>query len=283
MNPPQAVTTQQRKEKSRNKPYNDIELDNWKAYDHVLTDSLWMIPSREKGGGHRLDYHGNFVPQIANQMMLRYTKAGEIIMDYFLGSGTSAIEAYHLGRKAIGVELQPHMAQYVQDKLTELGACSTSQVIVGDSADATWTGKRLEQALKTWGEKQGHFAFLHPPYDDIIRFSQLEQDLSNAGSTEAFLDQFEQVAAQAYKFLAPGRFAALVIGDKYADGEWIPLGFYCMQRMNNVGFKTKSIVVKNMAGNETGKGRTNNLWRYRALAGGFYLFKHEYVMIMQKP
>ncbi len=30
------------------------------------------------------------------------------------------------------------------------------------------------------------------------------------------------------------------------------------------------------------KGKTANLWRYRALAGGFYIFKHEYVMVFQK-
>jgi len=52
--------------------------------------------------------------------------------------------------------------------------------------------------------------------------------------------------------------------------------------MNEVGFKTKSIIVKNIEGNEIAKGKNNNLWRYRALAGGFYVFKHEYVMIFFK-
>ena len=40
---------------------------------------------------------------------------------------------------------------------------------------------------------------------------------------------------------------------------------------------------KDMQGNERAKGKTANLWRYRALAGGFYIFKHEYVMVFQKP
>jgi hypothetical protein len=75
----------------------------------------------------------------------------------------------------------------------------------------------------------------------------------------------------------------VIIGDKYAGGELIPLGFHCLHAMNTVGFRTKSIVVKNIEGNEVGKGRTNNLWRYRALRGGFYIFKHEYVLIFQKP
>ena len=55
-----------------------------------------------------------------------------------------------------------------------------------------------------------------------------------------------------------------------------------MARMNKLGFLTKAIIIKDMQGNERAKGKTANLWRYRALAGGFYIFKHEYVMIFQK-
>ena len=82
--------------------------------------------------------------------------------------------------------------------------------------------------------------------------------------------------------LEKGRFAALIIGDKYANSQHIPLGFECMARMNKVGFITKSIIIKDIQGNERAKGKTANLWRYRALAGGFYIFKHEYVMLFQK-
>ena len=43
----------------------------------------------------------------------------------------------------------------------------------------------------------------------------------------------------------------------------------------------KSIVVKNMVNNRA-KRNKENLWRYRALAGGFYVFRHEYVFLFQK-
>lgn len=263
--------------------YNDLDLSNWKQYDEILTDSLWMMPSRERTAGHKLDYHGNCIPQILTQMLQRYTKAGETMVDFFLGSGTSAIESHRLGRNCIGVEIQPMMADYVGEKIKDLGADATTRIIQGDSSDTIWTGKKIRDALKGFGLEQCHFSFLHPPYADIIRFSAMEQDLSNAPTTEMFLDGFEKVAQTAFDVLQKGRFAALVIGDKYTQGELVPLGFYCMDRMNRVGFKTKSIIVKNMTGNERGKGRTSNLWRYRALVGGFYLFKHEYVIVFQKP
>jgi hypothetical protein len=124
---------------------------------------------------------------------------------------------------------------------------------------------------------------LHPPDHDIITFSDHPADLSNADDLDQFLDRFEAAARHGFSLLEPQRFAVLVIGDKYTQGELIPLSFYCLDRMQRVGFRPKAVVVKNIEGNERGKGRRNNLWRYRALRGGFYIFKHEYVMIFRKP
>ncbi len=263
--------------------FNDIDLTRWKEYEHIVTDSLWVIPARDRSAGHKLDYHGNFVPQIVSQMLERYTKQGETLVDFFLGSGTSAIESHRLGRHCIGVELQPKMTQYVCDKVKDLGAEQSTRIITADSTDKIWTGKRIKDSLQDFGLTHAHFTLLHPPYADIIRFSDSDKDLSNASTTAQFLEGFARCAELAYEVLEAGRFAALVIGDKYTSGELIPLGFLCMQQMNQAGFKTKSIVVKNMTGNERGKGKTTNLWRYRALVGGFYVFKHEYVIVFQKP
>ena len=55
-----------------------------------------------------------------------------------------------------------------------------------------------------------------------------------------------------------------------------------MARMMALGFKLKGIIVKDIQGNERAKGKTANLWRYRALAGGFSIFQHEYIFIFQK-
>lgn len=54
--------------------------------------------------------------------------------------------------------------------------------------------------------------------------------------------------------------------------------------MNEVlkrSYRLKSIVVKNFEGT-AGKRSQKELWRFRALAGGFYVFKHEYIFVFQK-
>jgi SAM-dependent methyltransferase len=260
-------------------PYNDLDLTRWKEYGDIWTDSLWNIPSRARGNGHALEYHGNFVPQIATQMFQRFSRRDEVVLDLFLGSGTSAVEALRLDRRCIGVELKPELVEHIRGKLpdeTRLG------LVCGDSG-APETAERVREALRAWDRETADLVMLHPPYADIIRFSERPECLSNAGSVERFVDGFREVARQAYSLLRPGRFAVLVIGDKYEAGQLVPLGFECMRAMNEVGFRTRSLIVKNIEGNEVGKGRTSNLWRYRALRGGFYIFKHEYVILFDKP
>jgi hypothetical protein len=271
-----------RSRSERTLPYSDIDLSRWQDYADVSTDSLWIIPSRSREGGHKLDYWGNFVPQIARQVFQRFSKKGDIVLDLFLGSGTSAIEAMNLGRRLIGVEIDENLAGQVRRKL---GADAKSQgihVLAGDSSSRRII-RPIRRLLESEGRDHVQLLVLHPPYHNIIRFTPHERDLSNAPDTDSFLRAFRRVARIGFELLEAGRFAALVIGDKYEDRELVPLGFLTMQEMVKAGFRVKSIVVKNIVGNERGKGKATNLWRYRALAGGFYIFRHEYVIIFQKP
>lgn len=261
--------------------YSDIDLNNWKDYDHVMTDSLWEFPSRSRENGHSNEYHGNYIPQIAEQLYERFTKKNDIVLDMFFGSGTSGIEAINMGRRCIGVELKDELAESVSEKFTPKQLVTDVNIICADSASEL-AKEKIKARLEIMGEEKAQLLILHPPYDDIIKFSDRKEDLSNCSSTEEFYDLFEKVAKNGYDLLEKGRFAALIIGDKYADSQYIPLGFECMRRMNEIGFTTKAVIVKDIQGNERCKGKDANLWRYRALAGGFYIFKHEYVMLFQK-
>jgi len=69
--------------------FNDIDLERWRESD-VNVESLWLIGARAKKGKHKNVYHGNFIPQIPNQLLSRYTKQGEVVLEPFKGSGTTS-------------------------------------------------------------------------------------------------------------------------------------------------------------------------------------------------
>lgn len=257
---------------------NDLNLNRWKEYDDLITDSLWIFDKRDTSGMHKAGYWGNFIPQIPNQLLIRFTKKGEWVLDPFLGSGTTLIECKRLGRNGIGIELNKQVAKAtvsnIQKEKNPFKV--TTKVVQGNSTAFDY--KALLKKLKI---NSFQFMIMHPPYWDIIKFSDNKDDLSNAKSTEDFLKMFRKIVDNSYPLLDKGRFCAVVIGDKYSAGEWIPLGFYVMQEMIKTGFKLKSTIIKNFD-QTTAKRNQKELWRYRALAGGFYIFKHEYIFLFQK-
>lgn len=249
--------------------FNDLDLKKWKEYSDIYTDSLWLISKRDNSGTHNGSYHGNFVPQIPHQLFSRYTKENDTILDPFMGSGTSLIEAKKMGRNAIGIDLQKEVVEEAKKRIEQEMGTSFVKTLVGDS-------KTIDL-----GSTTVQFVIFHPPYWDIIKFSEDPNDLSNAKSLEEFLSSFAEVIDHTTEVLEPGRYCAVVIGDKYANKQIVPLGFHCMNLFLERKFILKAILVKNF---EETKGKANQqgIWRYRALASDFYVFKHEYIFVFKK-
>jgi len=274
--------------------FSDLDLSKWKSYEDILMGSLWLLGPRDKSGPHQGDYWGNFVPQIPQQILQRFTKRGEVVVDLFSGMGTTLIECRRLGRHGIGVELNPDVARQSEARIeqAENPLDITTTVLVADATTEEARDMvraqlgRLAKSRERAGEgtDQGHCdcVIMHPPYHNVIKFSDNPADLCNSDDIDHFLLRFERAVINAHELVRGGRFMALVIGDIYAKSEWVPLGFECMEVCRRAGFRLKAINVKDIQGNERGKGKSENLWKYRALKQGFYIFKHEYVMVFQK-
>ena len=258
--------------------HNDLNIENWKDCD-INTDSLWIIKERDKSGKHENIYHGNFIPQIPNQLIRRFTKKGETVFEPFMGSGTTLFECEKLGRKYIGFDINPQIVDYVQQK-TSIGTdffikeCS--------SLDTEKVNSNFKEAFDKLTVKSSQFVLMHPPYLDIVKFTDKDDDLSKIGNLKEFIGKFKIVCENSLKYLDKDRYFAIVVGDVYKNGEVLPLAFYCMDMIKrNFAVKLKGIIVKNIEGNR-GKIGQNNIWKYRALNSDYFIFKHEYIFVFKK-
>ena len=257
----------------------EFEKDNNDQLD-INVESLWLIGPRAKGGKRENNYHGNFVPQIPEQMIRRYTKEGGIVLDMFMGSGTTLFEAETLGRPYIGFDINDDIIESVQNKMK--GSEASYMIHNCDITNTSKVSLSLSDDLIKLNETGIDLIMSHPPYLDIVKFTNKKEDLSNITDLDTFVEFYIKGVKNVWPFLKINQYFVLVIGDLWKNGEVIPLGFYLMDAIKKV-FKCqlKGIVVKDMVGNR-GKLNSENIWKYRGIKSGNFLFKHEYIFVFKK-
>ena len=208
--------------------FNDLDLSKWKESD-INVDSLWIIKERDKSGKHTNIYHGNFIPQIPNQLIRRFTKENETVLDIFLGSGTTLFESEKLNRNFIGFDINDEIINYVKGQMSDLNLFPIKYYIGNcDVTNEHEFDNKIKKALEKLEINKIQFAIMHPPYLNIIKFTEKKEDLSHISDLSTFLKQFIIAVGNGIKYLEKNRYFAIVIGDVYKNSEVIPLGFYVL-------------------------------------------------------
>ena len=182
-----------------------------------------------------------------------------------MGSGTTLVEAKLLSRNAVGVDINPQSVSISETNLQF--QCETNSKIFIREGDAT----RLN-FIKDCGID---FICMHPPYANIINYSEdIKGDISLLDVTD-FLREMEKVASESYRVLKKGKMCALMMGDIRKQGKVVPLGFRVMECFLQSGFISKEIIIK-----EQHNCRSTELWEKRD--NNFLLLAHEYIFVFQK-
>lgn len=233
--------------------------------------TVWSFPARGAWATHRGDYRGNWPPQVPRNLILRYTRPGDQVLDPMCGSGTTLIECRLLGRNGIGLDINPRAVALTRERIR----------FPRPGAARTWQRAALGDARRmALPDASVDLVTLHPPYHGIIRYSEppIEGDLSHAVTKDDFIAGMTDVARDALRVLRPGGFLGILMGDTRARGLYVPLAFETLRVFLGAGFRLKEDVVK-LQWNCSGAER----WTGRARERGFLLIAHEHLFVLQKP
>lgn len=227
--------------------------------------TIWSFPERGNWATHSGKYRGNWSPYIPRNIILRYSKKHDWILDQFLGSGTTLIEAKLLGRNAIGVDINSDVVK-LSNKNLDFACKETSRIFIkqGSATDLSFLKDESIDLICT-----------HPPYADIIRYSEnLEGDISHL-KYEEFLQALEKVAVESFRVLKKNGICAFMIGDIRRKGYVLPLGMNAMQKFVDAKFRLKEIIIK-----EQHNCQSTDYWN--GIKKAFLMLAHEYIFILEK-
>ena len=191
-----------------------------------------------------------------------------MVLDQFAGGGTTLVEAKLLNRDIIGVDVNDVALERCREKTDFDIENAKGKVYIkkGDARNLDFVPNESIDLICT-----------HPPYADIIKYSEdIPEDLSLL-KVKDFLEEMKNVAAESYRVLKKDKFCAVLMGDTRQKGHMIPMSFEVMRIFEDAGFKLKELIIK-----EQHNCKATGYWKTNSVKYNFLLIAHEYLFVFIK-
>jgi DNA modification methylase len=151
--------------------FNSLTPREWTKLSRSVWTSAEVSSTREK---HHLEHGATFSTALAERVIKMYTTSGDLVLDPFLGVGTTIIAATRLGRNGIGIELYKKFAEIAEE------------VIRGEPTDESLEQKIVcgdSRNLLNWIEPESvQLVFTSPPYANFIQRSVRDRNSTHKKS-----------------------------------------------------------------------------------------------------
>lgn len=230
------------------------------------TNTIWSFKNRGNWSLHKGDYPGNWSPYVPKNIILRYSKENDLVLDQFLGSGTTLIEAKLLNRRGIGCDINEKALKIAGERIRKVKGNNSIRLYLKNALNLDFINENSIDLICT-----------HPPYCNIIKYSnEIKGDISLLSTTK-FYESMMNVACECYRILKKSKYCVIMMGDMRRNGLIEPLGFNVMNIFLLQGFKLKEIIIK-----EQHNCNSTKQWKFISEKNNFYLLAHEYIFVFIK-
>jgi len=244
---------------------NNLNPDNFE----LECTSVWAFPRRGNWATHTSDWRGNWAPEVARNLILRYSKEGDVLLDPMIGGGTTAIECRLLNRNINCSDINDIAIERTKKCLNfEVDNKSWQKVVKADARD-----------LQYLEPETIDFVLTHPPYADIIKYSEgkIDTDLSNIHSIDSFVAEMGKVSKELFRVLKKGNYCAILMGDTRRNKMYQPLAYKVMEEFLKAGFVLKEDIIKRQF-----NCKATGFWVNKSRESNFLLIMHEHIFVFQK-
>ena len=233
------------------------------------TSTVRSFSRRWNWATHNSKYRWNWSPDVVRNLILRYSQEWDLLLDPMIWWGTTAIEAKLLDRHLVACDINPDAIE-ITKKALNFEHKSKSKI------DIKLKDARVLDFIKN---NSIDFILNHPPYADIIKYSEwkIDKDLSNLRDIDKFCDEMEIVAREFYRVLKKDKYCAVLIWDTRRNKLYQPMAFKVMERFLNVWFQLKEDIVKVQH-----NCKATGFWVKKSKEANFLLIMHEHLFIFKK-
>ena len=112
------------------------------------TLDVWTIPAEN---ARRVGHPAPFPVELPLRLIHLYTYEDDLVLDPFLGSGTTLLAARRASRRGIGYDIDPEYVQIAEDRLQQATVDTTEHRRMSDSGSVKGAGALTHQTLEKSG------------------------------------------------------------------------------------------------------------------------------------
>jgi len=282
-----------------NTPAGELPLAVWRCAN--------TSPQSQRAGRYlpaSTAHPAKMAPELARRILAAYSQPGQLVIDPLCGIGTTLVEAAALGRRAVGVELEPRWAEIARANLAHALAppqTTLAEVRVGDA-------RVLPQVLADLAGTVDLVA-TSPPYAcdvgmidkpawlagrtlcrrDTLNYSTDHANLGHARG-DRYLAELARVYAGCFAVLRPGGLLVTVTKNLRRQGRVLDLATVTVELATQAGFQYLQHVVALLAAVRDGRLHARpSFWQLtqtrkaRARGEPAHLVVHEAVLVFVRP
>jgi len=178
--------------------------------------TVWSFKNRGNWATHSGEYRGNWAPYIPRNVILKYSKPGETVLDYFCGAGTTAVECKLLGRRCMAFDINDKAIELAKKNIN-FSMESPQLALTEDEIHPQTYEPELSvgdaRNLSSLPDNSMDLICAHPPYANIIHYTDSKEGDLSFLDIDDFLKEMSKVARESFRVLKLGRQCAILIGD----------------------------------------------------------------------
>ncbi len=212
--------------------------------------SIWRDIRKDKDE-IRLKHPAMFPSALAEKLIKLFTKnEGEVILDPFLGIGSTLIASQRVGRRGIGLDLNKEFCKIANDRLNTQQKLDSNK-----SFEQKVYCEDSRNLIKLIPENSIDLCINSPPYWDILNqkrtvddrkignYSNSTSDLGNIDNYKEFLKRLKEIYSEVYKVLKPNKRCCVVVMDIRKKDKFYPFHIDITKIMEEIGFELEEFVI----------------------------------------
>lgn len=197
-----------------------------------------------------------FPISLSKKVIELFTHEGELVLDPFVGSGTTLVAASDLNRNAVGFDLQRHYLDLCVERLSQNPNMfnHASQVAIQDDAryiteyfennsiSLIWTSPPYANLLNRKRKNKSRRNRNNEQLGKIEQYSQDQRDLGTlelSSYTEAMGDIFQKL----FPLLKPKGHCVINVPDMWWENERITIHISLVEELRKRGYELRNIII----------------------------------------